>query len=507
MTLIKINLAKIQDTVLKKKEKQKKITKTVKGILYIFIILVVTMSTFSIKVIFSSEGVVENIKTLPLFKQITHLAKSADRKLIGEDKDRINILLLGIGGTEHTAGSLADTIILASIKPSTSQAALLSIPRDLLVPIPGYGWRKINNVNAFAEMSSPGSGAFATAKIVSKVLEQEIPYYIRVDFISFVKFIDHIGGIDVYVENTLEDYSYPSHGKETAWPISERYEHLYIEKGWHHMNGDLALKYARSRHALGVEGSDFARAKRQQKIITALKDKILSVNVLLNPKKISELINDLKKNISTNLELWEMLRLASIGRTIDTQNIIQKVLDNSQDGLLYSAITEDGAYVLQPRAGDFSDIQKLAKNIFYLENNKSNTSTNLLQDSKDKQRDTKKEENAKIEIQNGTTIEGLARSTSKKLSALGFRIIKIGNAKKQGYEKTVIYDLSNGKNPNTIRLLKEQLNANISVHIPAWLIEPAQIIDPNLKDQDQDITYSSEADILVILGSDISESL
>jgi len=121
-----------------------------------------------------------------------------------------------------------------------------------------------------------------------------------VDFTGFEKIIDDLGGVKINVENTFDDYKYPILGAEDA-PWDQRWEHLHIEKGKQVMNGQLALKYVRSRYAEGEEGSDYARAQRQQLVLLAFKDKILSSRILLNPAKLKALIKTFKTAVKTDL--------------------------------------------------------------------------------------------------------------------------------------------------------------------------------------------------------------
>lgn len=165
---------------------------------------------------------------------------------------------------------------------------MMSIPRDLLVPIPGYGWRKVNNLYSLAEYNDPGTGGDYTKQILSQIFDVQIPYYLRIDFKGFVELVDLVGGIDVNVAKTLTDYQYPIPGHEEYPEEDGRYEHLYIEAGPQHFDGETALKYVRSRHGLNGEGSDFARAARQQLAIEALMNKIFSLNTLLRPSKIKK---------------------------------------------------------------------------------------------------------------------------------------------------------------------------------------------------------------------------
>ena len=209
---------------------------------------------------------------ISFFSSFKSLVTSGDKELTGEEDDRINFLLLGIGGSGHAGPELTDTIMFGSYQPSTSEVGLLSIPRDLVVPIPEYGYRKINHVNAYGEVDDPGHGAEAAADVIGEVLDQEIHYTVKVDFDGFEELIDAIGGVDVYVDRGFVDYTYPTDDYLV--------QTVQFDEGWTHMNGDTALKYSRSRHGTNGEGSDFARAERQQKILVAVKegagDKVLT---------------------------------------------------------------------------------------------------------------------------------------------------------------------------------------------------------------------------------------
>lgn len=424
---------------------------------YIFVFLLVFLTAFSSQAPRSNQAGESWLDRIPIIGQIKHLVESADKQLKGEDRDRINILLLGMGGKQHEGGYLTDTIILASLEPSTKKVALLSIPRDLTAPVEGLGWRKINNINAFAEVDTPGSGGLAVSQAISDILELPIDYYFRVDFEGFVNIINELGGLKINVENTLEDPMYPIMGREEAEPYESRFEHLYIPAGWQEMNGELALKYVRSRHASGREGSDFARAKRQQKVLEAVKDKLLSRYIIFKPLMIKNIINQVQERISTNLQIWEIVKAWDMFKDISAGNIINKVLDNSPSGLLLDMITSDGAYVLTPRSGDFAEIQYLVHNIF--------------SDAPQKYQAQVKVEKASVEIRNGTWINGLASKISMDLERYGFNIIRIGNCSRQNFQKSVIYDLTYGAKIDSLAVLKEKTDANVSFDLPQWLIE------------------------------------
>jgi len=461
-----------------------RLKKSLKISKYVTVFAVTLIFVFSTQVLISGQSSTSWFSFLPIIKQLKDFAQSADKKLKGEDHDRINILLLGIGGKGHDGAYLTDTMMLASIEPSTKKVALISIPRDMAIPIENMGTRKINSVDAIAEAEKPGSGGLATSQAVSDLLNIPIDYYVRVDFQGFINIIDALGGINVYVDNTLDDYTYPVLGMEDAKNYDARYEHLHIEKGWQKMDGTLALKYARSRHAYGVEGSDFARSARQQKIMQAAKDEVLSVNTILNPMKVSGIINEAMTHVDTNLELWELVKLWNNYKDTKKENVVTKVLDNSGDGLLVSSINASGAYVLTPRSGDFTEIQYMVNSVFTA--------------APETQKAKVVSEKSTVEIRNGTWINGLASKSAVDLEKYGFKISRIANSSRQNFETSVIYDLTYGAKMESLSALKEKTGANISYGLPEWL---SQDIANDAKN------YQTEKpDFILILGQNADKT-
>jgi len=467
----------------KKIEKPKKLKKITKFFIYLAVFFVTVGIVFTSQVLMSEKGTGSWFSNLPVINQIKHLAESASRELKGEKNDRINIVLLGIGGKNHSGGLLTDTIMLNSIQPSTKKVSLMSIPRDLVVPIENMGWKKINSINAYAEQDQKGSGGLATCQAISDILNLPIDYYVRVDFQGFINIVDKIGGVTVDVENTFHDYSYPVFGNEDAADYYSRYEHLHIEKGIQTMDGSLALKYARSRHGSGIEGSDFARAKRQQKIITAVKEKILSKDMLFKPMMVVDIINELSDHIETNLKVWEILKLWDLAKEIDSGNIKSSVIDNGPNGLLMNGRGEGGAYILEPRSGDFKEIQYFANNIF--------------NDMPAEVTDAVSKDNAKVEVYNGTWINGLASEKAQDIEKYGFKITKIGNSGKQNFQKSVIYDLTFGEKEESLKILKEKTGANVALGLPEWLVDN---INQKTKEEQE------QPDFILVIGQDADET-
>lgn len=468
-----------------KSEKKKFLGGFKKFPLYFFIIATIGFVFFSSKIISSNEAILNGLKDF-VMRPFQFLTAAADRPLKGEDQDRVNILLLGVGGLGHDGGYLSDTIMVASYKPSTKQVALLSIPRDLTINMQGYGYRKINSADALGEIQKLGTGPEFASQVVSNVLGIPIDYYVRADFSGFQKLIDDMGGVDIYVENTFDDYRYPIKGKELVYPLEDRFEHLHFDKGWTHMDGTTALKYVRSRHALGIEGSDFARSRRQQNVMLALKQKVFSVKTLIQPSKIAALINSYQENINTNLQLGEMIKLASLAKDFDNKNVINKVLDDSTNGALVSS-TFNGIFILEPKVKDGSQIKDIAQNIFSdtslagpsLPEAGDKAPSNVLPSASSSPLAVS--DKPRVEILNGTKINGLGKLQVDELQTLGFDVLKLGNFSDTEQEHTAVYDLSQDKYPLSAQALAD--------HYDCDLLEPTSAI-------------SSQADFVVVLGAD-----
>jgi len=331
-----------------------------KIVLVLTIALLAVGLSLSFKIIssVSSHSSGADGEKISVFQQIGNLLSKQGEKLKGEENNRVNILLMGMGGYGHQGSLLTDTIILASFKPSTKQIALLSIPRDLAVEYPGdYYWRKINNSLAFGrDMDYPGGGEALAGDLVKQVTGQKIHYYGLIDFTGFEQIIDGLGGVKINVETSFNDYSYPT--------SDYGYQTISFSAGEQLMDGETALKFVRSRHGTNGEGSDFARAERQQKVIIALKNKITSFSTLISPKKIAEILNTLGSHTKTDMEIWEMLRLYKLTQSTKAENFNSIVLDNAADGLLKTETGINGAYILVPKADNFSQIHEFCENIF-----------------------------------------------------------------------------------------------------------------------------------------------
>jgi len=245
-----------------------------------------------------------------------------------------SFLLLGIGGEGHAGGALTDSIQVLVLNKYTKDAYLISLPRDLYLKVGNCGEQKINTMFWCGEKTEAGGGAFSK-NLVSYVLGIPIDYYVRMDFSGFRDLVNILGGLTIEVEKDFSDSM-----------VS-----LYIPQGIHHLDGEIVLKYVRSRYT----DSDFDRSRRQQQVILAIKDKFLAAKIYLNPIKLYQLINILSQHLRTDIAYQDAIGLVSQFASIKIKNTY--VIDNRKDNLLYNA-TQGGAYILLPKAGDFSQIQE-----------------------------------------------------------------------------------------------------------------------------------------------------
>lgn len=284
--------------------------------------------------------------------------KLTPKDIITQDKPELkrdstntytNALIVGID-TRETGNLLnTDSIILASYNHNTKDVTMLSIPRDFNVQIkPDVIWfSRINAVYATYEGMEEGSGLPRLQDVVTEITGKEIQYYAMIDYNGFTDLIDALGGIDINVENSFTDYMYPA---------GYGYQTVSFVAGPQTMDGDTALKYARSRHSMhNGEGSDFARARRQQNVISAVVNKVMSGS-LLDPKALMNLFNVVQDNIQ--ISEFTISDIEAGVRTLtdfkdNSGEIFSFVLDpNIGSGRLVSTRNmESGAYAIAPTEG------------------------------------------------------------------------------------------------------------------------------------------------------------
>jgi len=418
---------------------------------------------------------IENNNDSSFLGTIKSLADKNNRSLKGADKNQINILLLGIAGKGKPGQFLTDTIMVASIEPKTNRVALLSIPRDLYVKIPNTNIQtKINSVYQYG-LSNNNNDSDAAAKVIEKTITDitslDINYYVVLNFDGFQKAIDDIGGINITSERDLYDARYPG--------PNYSYETFRLSKGFHHLDGATALKYARERHN-DPEG-DFGRAKRQQQIMQATKNKIFSVGTLFNVFALNNLFDTLGENIRTDINTENLASFFELAKKLDTNNINNVVVDAwNKDSLLKVSHVQYGsiaAFVLIPRVGNYSEIQDLAQNIFDL---------NKIQ----RRKDEIAKEDATIAIINKSGDPQIIQRIKKVLQEnLDYRnVLILADSDKNLSATTTVYDSTNGQKPFTLDELAGKLPATVSY-----------LIDPNISK----ILQNKTVDMTLVVGKDL----
>jgi LCP family protein required for cell wall assembly len=391
-----------------------------------------------------------------------------------------NVLMLGTGGKGHDGADLTDTIIVASIDQKNKLVPMLSIPRDFYVDVPQIGGGvRINNVYELGKAKYDSVTAMNLVKeSVEEITGVDIHYYVKIDFDGFKDIVDSLGGVDIYVEDAIHDPYYPKDG-------TIKYETFNLAAGEQHLDGETALKYARSRKTT----SDFDRSKRQQKLLFAIKNKAMTKNILLNPGKITNLYNAVSSHIETNLSIRHIIELAKVSQDFHKENIVSRVITDDPTrcgGFLYVPERNlfGGAYVLVPIGNNYNFIHQYVDLIFhYPELNKNPI---------------------KIQILNGTKTPGLAGESKAMLQRLCFDVIRFGNARSQDIENTTLYYKDKTQEET------EEENHDQKQTAPEALYFIKQLIPGEISDDIPDIyfepQYQSEADVIIELGKNYSKS-
>ncbi len=231
----------------------------------------------------------------------------------------INVLLLGIDRRPgETFPARADAIIVARIEPERRRVALLSLPRDLVAPIPGWGWARINAATVYGELNPAlGGGVALTRRTISEFLSIPIDYTVTIDFNGFIGAIDAIGGVTIDVPAELYDPLYPT--------MDYGYTVAHFRPGVQHMDGARALMYARIRHM----DSDWERMKRQQAVIVAALAQVRERDVVGRLESIAALMTALRGYVVTDIPETQLLGLAWAFRDFTPDQIERYTLDAS----------------------------------------------------------------------------------------------------------------------------------------------------------------------------------
>lgn len=385
--------------------------------------------------------------------------------LKGEKSGRVNILLLGRGGANHDGPDLTDSMMLASIDVINHKATLISLPRDLWVNVPGQGVMKLNAVWETGEFQylgkeRPGStdpkaiqaGYDLVDQTIQSVTGVNVDYNMIVNFQAFQQAVDAVNGVTVDVPSDLVDPT-------MAWQNNNN--PVLAKAGVRHFSGYKALLYVRSRETT----SDFARAQRQRAVLVALKSKVVSLGTLSNPAKILKLINSFGDNVSTDLSFSNAQRLYKLTKGISASNVDSVGLDNGDNPYVTTG-NINGQSVVLPKAGlfNYGAIKK------FIGTKLPNPLT--------------VKENASILVLNGTQLPDLAAHKAAQLKSYGYNVTQVGNAPSTDWTKTVLVDMTHGRDKYTRSSLEQRLGLAASNDMPDGTIQ------------------TNGADFVIIIGSD-----
>jgi len=311
-----------------------------------------------------------------------------------------------------------------TVDPATKTAGMLSIPRDMWVNIPGFGYSRINTAWSLGRGSKlPGGGPALTMKTVSHFIGVPVDYYVQVDFDTFVDIIDLLGGVDVYNDERIV-LDPMAHGKDFP-------KVRMTCCGMRHLNGATALAYSRCRHIeQGCKDGDVGRAKRQQKVIFGIRDKVFNPENF--PKLVAQapyLYKTFSAGIHTNMSLADAIKLAVMARGISKDNIKNAVIDNSMVTFGNAILGGLNASVFKPIP---DKIRILRDEIFTASGPTSPMAegdpASLMQ-----------ADEARIRVLNGTSIGPLDERTATYLSQQGLRVTELGNTKASSRTTIILY--------------------------------------------------------------------
>ncbi len=371
----------------------------------------------------------------------------------------VNILLLGTDERPDEYGPpRTDTIILLSFNPNTGAVGMLSLPRDLWVPIPALGvTTKINTAYMLGELRGyPGGGAQLIKDTVSSFVGRPVEYYVRVNFDGFRQLIDLIGGITVEVPYTIHDEEYPTpdYGVET----------FHLDAGVHHLDGETALKYVRTRHG----DSDYGRARRQQDVIRAAVKQVLDAGAL--PQLLTrapQLLKTKQNSVQTDVPIPLAVELARRLQEQGQSNIEQLVLDNRYGEETFSS---EGAWILLP---DRARV-RTALNAFFAAIDAPPGVEKIV---------VANPASVRIEILNGTSQPEAAMLAAEFLQRQGWQITSIGQADRSDYLQTIV--INYGVADSVAAMVSSQLNLDA---------DQAQI---------NGLAASAPVDIRIVVGRDV----
>ncbi len=295
---------------------------------------------FGYQISTSNKNTKESMTLINLIPQVGRFFAGGRTTLKGEDIGRTNILLLGL----DVEAGLTDSIILVSYFHREKKITTVNIPRDFYVNIPGLVTEKINAIYPYAKKEKPNDANYPAEVLTNFIASEfgiDVHYWAVTNFAGVREVIDTLGGVPVNVDNDFVDYEFPKDDYSGYMVPAPSFK-----KGVENMDGTRAMIYARSRHGTGVEGSDFARSRRQSIVLQAILEKIKSQGIFGNLTQINNYLNILGNNLQTNMKTEEMLAFADISREINVKTSFLRANWNNSLDFLCDGQNEFGAYIL-----------------------------------------------------------------------------------------------------------------------------------------------------------------
>ncbi len=352
------------DERLKAQRQKKKKEKTLKiACLFVSSFIIVILAVFVCQLTSSSSAEISANKTLS-GQAANEESKESKMKIAlkailpfktEKDESPINILVLGRPGQGYAGQNLTDTIILAHLEPADQKVVLVSLPRDLLVRIPGTqsdSGAGLTKINALYNLK----GIEGLKGKIKEITGLTVDHHVLIDLVVAEEIITLVDGLNVYVPQDIYDPYFPG--------PNYTYQTFNLAAGWRYLDGPTTLKYIRTRYT--SPNGDFDRMARQQQIIQLLKQKVLGLNLLWDLPTYLKIFSSLRDHIETDLGLFEMTSLWQFAKKIDHNQIISLVIDKKETNLLTGGLVPFGqqmASVVYPKAGqgNYEAVQEYIK--------------------------------------------------------------------------------------------------------------------------------------------------
>ncbi len=342
--------------------------------------------------------------------------------------DIVNYLLLGSDTSNPQNSGRTDVMMIVAVNRTTGTVALVSLPRDLYVYIPGWEMYRLNSAYGYGEQQREGGGIELLKETIRYNLGLDIDYYARVDFNGFKGIVDALGGVELSVDCAIEDWRLREPALDPT--VEENWEKFTIPVGVHRMDGDLALWYVRSRRT----SSDFDRGRRQQDMMRALWRHIRDIGLL---EQLPDIWGQVTEMVRTDVTLQDMLGLIPLAVNLDTSRIVSYTFRPEID--VKTWMTPEGASVQVPVREEMMALgQKIVQ---------PPTESQLVR------------EHASIEIVNASGMASLGRVAADRLAVEGF-VPVISDAAVPSQTYSAIYDYTGRTKGSSLGVLQSILRVS-----------------------------------------------